>query len=630
MSEVFDAYHKWLGIPPNEQPPNLYRLLGIGIFEADLDVIEGAADRQMAHVQTHKTGPYAARSQEVLNELSAAKLCLLDPGKKSAYDAQLRNQLAGGAVPRPAAPPAAPPAPRPAPRPVAPQAQAAPEAEAVIVEDEPQIAVASTTSAGGGSGGAASYTRRRRSSNLPIVMGTLAVGLVAIVVLLIVAAQQADEQEGGDGTSVAANNRGTGRTRVSTNRRVNPRRVRTGDSAFWNNDDGGQSSNGGDGTSNGSDGTSAGADGGIADGGGADGENADGGSQATITSNPGGGSDGGTSVGPAGGTNQGSDEPRSLADLLRPSGGVTRQRSPVPDEEEQKKILREIRELFDEDFRKARTPETRFQLAEKLFNEGKKTNDDPVSRYVLLREAGEYAASIGVPIAAVMAVDELDKGYEIDGLQQKSETLLESARNVASPAAVDAAIRTAMSLAEEAVRADRFDLANQFFRAAKIAAAKSRERVRKLKPINERDSEVSEIAKLYERAAAAQETLDTDPGAADANEAAGCYLCLIKGAWKDGLPYLVKSQNPKLRELAQRELDEPSEGTQQRLLADGWLAYGQGGDNLLEVRALVRARYWYRRAQSQLKGLDRTRVDKALEQIQQELGASGWSIRMTI
>ena len=31
----FNAYHKWLGIPPEEQPPNHYRLLGIALFEKD-------------------------------------------------------------------------------------------------------------------------------------------------------------------------------------------------------------------------------------------------------------------------------------------------------------------------------------------------------------------------------------------------------------------------------------------------------------------------------------------------------------------------------------------------------------------------------------------------------------------
>ena len=45
--EAIDRYHKWLGIPPHEQPANHYRLLGIALFESDADVIEAAAVRQI-------------------------------------------------------------------------------------------------------------------------------------------------------------------------------------------------------------------------------------------------------------------------------------------------------------------------------------------------------------------------------------------------------------------------------------------------------------------------------------------------------------------------------------------------------------------------------------------------------
>ena len=44
----FNPYHKWLGVPVSEQPPNHYRLLGIALFENDADVIETAADQRMA------------------------------------------------------------------------------------------------------------------------------------------------------------------------------------------------------------------------------------------------------------------------------------------------------------------------------------------------------------------------------------------------------------------------------------------------------------------------------------------------------------------------------------------------------------------------------------------------------
>jgi len=100
VDEPFDPYHKWLGIPCHEQPPDHYRLLGIGPFENDPEVIQAAADRQMGHVRTYQTGKHADASQRLLNELAAAAVCLLDREKKTAYDAQLRARLA---APRPPA-----------------------------------------------------------------------------------------------------------------------------------------------------------------------------------------------------------------------------------------------------------------------------------------------------------------------------------------------------------------------------------------------------------------------------------------------------------------------------------------------------------------------------------------------
>ena len=78
MSEAFDPYRKWLGIPPKDQPPNHYRLLGIAHFEDDPDVIENAATRQMVHIRTFQSGKYSAASQKILNELAAALARAMD------------------------------------------------------------------------------------------------------------------------------------------------------------------------------------------------------------------------------------------------------------------------------------------------------------------------------------------------------------------------------------------------------------------------------------------------------------------------------------------------------------------------------------------------------------------------
>ena len=86
----FDPYHKWLGISPKDQPPNHYRLLGIDLFESDPDVISAAADQRMVHVRSFQSGKNSDLSQRVLNEIAAARVCLLSPEKKAEYDAMLR------------------------------------------------------------------------------------------------------------------------------------------------------------------------------------------------------------------------------------------------------------------------------------------------------------------------------------------------------------------------------------------------------------------------------------------------------------------------------------------------------------------------------------------------------------
>jgi serine/threonine protein kinase len=99
MQEQFDPYHKWLAIPPQEQPPDHYRLLGIARFEADPDVIANAADQRMIHLRGFQTGPRAADSQRLLNEVAAARVTLLDPGRRAGYDALLRSAVPADAQP---------------------------------------------------------------------------------------------------------------------------------------------------------------------------------------------------------------------------------------------------------------------------------------------------------------------------------------------------------------------------------------------------------------------------------------------------------------------------------------------------------------------------------------------------
>lgn len=90
-------YHAILSIPPEECPPNHYRLLGLTPFESDIDVIRNAAMKQSQWVRANQLA-FPQESQEVLDKLSRAKLCLCNPARKQEYDTRLRGQLANGAA----------------------------------------------------------------------------------------------------------------------------------------------------------------------------------------------------------------------------------------------------------------------------------------------------------------------------------------------------------------------------------------------------------------------------------------------------------------------------------------------------------------------------------------------------
>ncbi len=89
-----DPYYEWLGIAPNEQPPNHYRLLGISLFESNPQVIESAVNQRMNYLQ-QLTGDsqHVDDAQRIMGEVSRARLILLKEEKRAAYDARLKQLM---------------------------------------------------------------------------------------------------------------------------------------------------------------------------------------------------------------------------------------------------------------------------------------------------------------------------------------------------------------------------------------------------------------------------------------------------------------------------------------------------------------------------------------------------------
>lgn len=184
----FDPYHKWFGIPPDEQPPHHYRLLRIAAFESDPDVIDNAYDTAMSQLKRHEVGEHGDFVEQLGREFLVARRCLLSPEKKEEYDRTLREQLSAGATSG-SPPPRRPTSPPPlvnkrATRQHLPEVPVAPSQEA----DSASL----TTNTGHSpfdvsrEEKSGSHRRRRGSSSpKPVVLGLLLGGFACVALILI-------------------------------------------------------------------------------------------------------------------------------------------------------------------------------------------------------------------------------------------------------------------------------------------------------------------------------------------------------------------------------------------------------------------------------------------------------------
>lgn len=88
-----DYYLEWLGIPEGPRPPDHYELLRLVRFEDDTEKVRAHYKKLNSHVRKYATGQYSVQSQDLLNELAKAMLCLTDSGRKRDYDESLGREF---------------------------------------------------------------------------------------------------------------------------------------------------------------------------------------------------------------------------------------------------------------------------------------------------------------------------------------------------------------------------------------------------------------------------------------------------------------------------------------------------------------------------------------------------------
>jgi len=90
---MMNPYHQWLGIPAELRAPNHYELLGLRQGEDAAELIGSAADARSRQVESYVAGELGLIARRILDQIAAARRCLLDPQAKADYD----RQLAAGA-----------------------------------------------------------------------------------------------------------------------------------------------------------------------------------------------------------------------------------------------------------------------------------------------------------------------------------------------------------------------------------------------------------------------------------------------------------------------------------------------------------------------------------------------------
>jgi hypothetical protein len=289
------------------------------------------------------------------------------------------------------------------------------------------------------------------------------------------------------------------------------------------------------------------------------------------------------------------------------------QKLPVPAAAAQQRALGQIKEVFATEYQSATTATQKQALALTLFNQAAKTEKDAAARYVLLKQSQEFAASAGDVDAAMKALDETARHFEVDPLTDKAE-LIKKASRTATAATAGELIKMIVPQIDEALAGERFDVARDLLRVATSLARTKRDSALN-RDLAQRTGKINEQEKQWDEAKKAASKLKQTPGDAASNHKLGRYRVFVKGDWKSGLPLLAKGPFSPLRKAAELDLSQPSEPALVVQLADAWWKLAESAPASEKGRLTERAKLWYERALPELVDLEKVRVEKRLEKI---------------
>ncbi len=588
MLEQFDPYHEWLGIPPGEQPPHHYRLLGITPFENKPNVIENAADQRMAHLKGFQAGKHGALSQKLLNEVAAARLCLLKSEKKVDYDAKLHELLDQQSVGEDTstqlkglqelgellAREAARPTPRPQPKSSNTTLIVAVGGGVTLLvviagwvllnRRTPKVAQVDKPTA------AASWQSSTARSQPPAAEPVLATPLAAN--------RELPQPPSGPPPSASTVQRTVAPPITKTEAKPTPEATQPAAKADTKMPE-------------------------VA-------TPAEPATPAQPTPTP-----------PAAAVRLPSEAPESPKP---PIPSTTPAKIPVPDDAALAAAVKTATEIYKDDYDKAHTSAALSALAKKVLQQMNEIKSDAAARFVFLRLARDIATKAGDHETTFTAIEQMAEGFTIDPWAMKAAFITGLAKQARVMNDHKAVAKQALAVLRDAQSHDAIAVAEELGKLALAEAGKARDK-ETVTAAREASKQVEQAAKAYKKVETALAVLKEKPDDPDANLLAGRYLCFVGGDWDRGLPLLAKGGQAGLKAVAEKER---AVGSGQRVvandstpsvplaLADAWWDLAQQADSKDKEGMLLRAGYWYQQSGDEADTeLVRLKIEKRMEAI---------------
>ncbi|MDB5354680.1 MAG: signaling protein [Phycisphaerales bacterium] len=303
-----------------------------------------------------------------------------------------------------------------------------------------------------------------------------------------------------------------------------------------------------------------------------------------------------------------------------PEATPLRERAKVPADAALAPAEKLVKDAFKAEYSRATTPAGQIALARALFNEAQQSRDDPVTLYVLLKEAREMAANGGDPEIAVEAARGIRDAFQINHVaagEMERDALMSAVKvvlaappaPVASPESRSAAYLT-MAMAERELNAGNYAEAAQTAGFADQIAKKTND-PSLVDRVHGRAAVLSIAAVEYVRIKDQVAALKANPEDAAANLAVGRFHAFIVDRPEQAMPLLATGSDAALKALAEREIAVPATAADQLTLADAWAAAARvSAAGPIKEGMQRRALHWYDTASPDLPGLSRVAAQK--------------------